>query len=466
MSGNRHRAQAAAAKLGSTHNMNTLPTATGSTWTMASSPTQRDVLLQQIARERREVCVLESERVLLLSRFNHRQSQGADAMIDTANTNARNSSKKRPRPHYHGEDISEDQMARVAHDGVGQDGDRDLLDVLDALQCRTTLETMNENNVGEAPSSTSSTSLVPSNAATGGWGSLREVDADSYWMHPILGGITFTGVKGPLPPGEERSQKEEDINTGKSKNSKRRLYILSGHTNANLSNVSTSAGSECKSECCCIGFEVRAEICFADRSDGSDDERATVSSVHTKFFPHPSNGLAQDDDSKFALPFPKEELEELAELISKTQNLTRLFRELVAFHEFHMERSASMERLVKEFGTDGCLSITCADMMEIRSSDGNMKADGDCLTGDKRAGTGVGPLLCLRLSWSRSFSELGREDDLCVEECTVGGNGEADNAVDALVDTILDPDGIDSLVHIAGGIEEAIRAIIRAVTGT
>ena len=159
-------------------------------------------------------------------------------------------------------------------------------------------------------------------------------------------------------------------------------------------------------------------------------------------------------------------MEELADLVSKTQSLTQLFRELVAFQEFHLERSASMERLVSEFGTDGCLSITCADMMEIRSGDGNMKADKDCSTGDKAAGTGAGPLLRLRLSWSRSFSELGREDDLCVEDCTVGGNGEADNAVDALVDTILDPDGIDSLVHIAGGIEEAIRAIIRAVTGT
>ena len=195
-----------------------------------------------------------------------------------------------------------------------------------------------------------------------------------------------------------------------------------------------------------------------------------MSSVHTKFFPHPSNEMAQDDDSKFALPipFPKEELEELADLVSKTRSLTQLFRELVAFHEFHQERSASTERLVKEFGTDSCLSITCADMMEIRSSDGNKKADKDCMTGDKAAGAGagVGPLLHFKLSWSRSFSELGREDDLCVEDCTVGSNGEADNAVDALVDAILDPDGIDSLVHIAGGIEEAIRAIIRAVTGT
>lgn len=419
---------------------------------MASSPTQRDVLLQQIAKERREVRVLESERALLLSRFNHRQSQEeADVVIDTANT----SSKKRPRPHYHGGDFSGDQRAMLQHDAADQDGGRDLLDVLDALQCRTTLESIkSNNNIGtkkeEAPSGVR---LEPGHTTATG-GGLREVDADSYRMHPLLGGITFTKVEGPLP-----SQKE-DVNNGK-----QRLYVLSGHTNANT-NASASIGSESKLKCCCIGFEVRAEISFADRSDGADGETATVSSVHTKFFPHPSNEIAQDDNSKFALPFPKEELEELADLISKTQSLTQLFRELVSFHEFHLERSASMERLVKEFGMDGCLSITCADMMEIRSSDGNMKTQKDCLTGDEAASTGVGPLLRLKLSWSRSFSELGREDDLCVEDCTVGGNGEADNTVDALVDTILNPDGIDSLVHIAGGIEEAIRAIIRAVTGT
>lgn len=435
---------------------------------MSSTKTQRDLLLQQIATERREVRVLESERALLLSRFNHRRPDtGArDTCSDTANTSARNSSKKRPRPHYHGGDVSGDQMARLTHEAAGQDGGRDLLDVLDALQCRTTLESMNAN-IGakkqqkkEAPSSTSSTTLVPSEAATGGGGGgLGEVDADSYRMHPILGGITF------IPPSEEGSQ--EDFNNGDPKKSKRRLYIISGHTNANLSKVSASATSECKSECCCIGFEVRAEISFADRSDGADDERAKVSSVHTKFFPHPSNETAQDDGPNFALPFPKEELEELADLISKTQSLTQLFRELVAFNEFHLERSASMERLVKEFGTDGCLLITCANMMEIRSGYGNMKADRDCLNGDKAASTGVEPLLRLSLSWSRSFSELGREDDLCVEECTVGGNGEAAHGDSiALVDTILDPNRIDSLVHIAGGIEEAIRAIIRAVTGT
>lgn len=222
---------------------------------MSSTQTQRDALLQQIARERREVRILESERALLLSRFNHRQSQGTDkgardTCSDTANTaNARNSSKKMPRPRYHGGDFSGDQMARLTHGAADQDGGRDLLDVLDALQCRTTLETMNANNIGEAPSSTSGI-FVPRNAATGGGGVLREVDADSYRMHPILGGITFTKVEGPLPPGEQKRSQEKDIDNGDPKKSTRSLYILSGHTNANISAI---PGSEHKSECCCIG---------------------------------------------------------------------------------------------------------------------------------------------------------------------------------------------------------------------
>ena len=79
-------------------------------------------------------------------------------MIDTANTaNARNSSKKRPRPHYHDGDFSRDQRVMLTHDAADQDGGRDLLDVLDALQCRTTLESIkSNNNIGtkkeEAPS--------------------------------------------------------------------------------------------------------------------------------------------------------------------------------------------------------------------------------------------------------------------------------------------------------------------------
>lgn len=447
--------------------------------TMTSSPTQRDVLLQQIAREQRELRILESERALLLSRLSRRRSQGAGWVRDAANTSTSTStsagnrnSKKRPCPRYHGGgDVDGDQVPRLPHDSADKGDERDLLDVLDALQCRATLESMKANNTSaganqqhqqEALSLSPGVMLKPDDAAVNN--GLREVGVDSNRLHPILGGIAFTGVKGPLPPShDDRSRCGTNIEKSKESNGQQRLYILSGHTSANLF---AGVGSESNSECCCIGFEVRAEISFADRSDDTGDHRATVSSVHTKFFPHPSDVGGQDDHPQFALPFPKEELEELADLISRTLSLTQLFRELVAFHEFHQQRSASMERLVEEFGNDDCLSITCADMMEITCHNSKkVEAGGACLFED--ASAGKRPLLRLRLSWSRSFSELGREDDLCVEDCAVGGGREAaPGDVGELVDTILDPDGIDSLVHIAGGIEEAIRAILRAVTGT
>jgi hypothetical protein len=432
-------------------------------------PTQREhVLLQQIAREGREIRILESERGLLLSRFNHCRSQqgGGGTCATPANSSPRNN-KKRPRSRRHDGGGPEDDVTRLPDDSKNTDGERDLLDVLDALQCRTTVETMNnKNNIGEEEPPPSRTFAVPDDIDAG---SLKEVDVDSYRLHPILGGVAFTSVEGPLPPTQDRPQ--EDVNRDPKNNRKLRLYILSGHTIASLS---AEDGSGFKSGGR-IGFEVQTEISFADRFNGGlvgnpivGDERAAVSSVHTKFFPLPPNAV--HDDQNFAPPFPVEELRELSDLVSKTRSLTDFFRELAAFNEFHQERSASMGRLVKEFGTGGHLSILCANLVEIRSGSCNKQIGKARLSENEEAGAcaGAGPLMSLRVSWSRSFSELGREDDLCVEDCTVRGRdgGEDDYDASALVKTILAPGGIHSLVHCAGGIEEAIGAILRAVAET
>ena len=484
--------------------------------------TQKDALLQEIARERREIRILESERSLLLGRFarrppmppiqhawTHEGTKGWTPSLVGTDGGTSNNNNKGPRLHFSGNVAdTESHGDKSQGDNVfGGDNERDLLDVLDALQCRTTLEAMASGGATTKPppSSTSASCVMsdgdaaadPAAASSTGFGG---ADPDSCRLHPLLGGVVFTKVEGPLPPAQGRRQDEAVVGSDLQNNERRVMYILSGHT----STTADAPGDDGpgSNPVGCIGFEVRTEVSFAVRSVGGDDksrnymgadgERATVSSVETKFFPHAyrhasivapndtctdtsgdqhaADGSNADD---FFLPFPEDELQELSELVSKTRSLTQLFRELVAFKEFHRDRSASMERLVTEFGAVGSLSVSviCADMVMIRSTGSQEKAaeaiskDGDevdaIYTPGNASGAGV---LHLRLSWSRSFSELGGEDDLCVEDCAVGddrtGNGRL------LVDSVLDPDGISSLVHCAGGIEGAIRAILRAVAGS
>lgn len=425
---------------------------------------QRSSLLEQIARERREVSILESERALLLSQnksrstlARKRQRRGVGGGIDGLGS----------------ADIGRSYDDAAIPDATDMQDERDLLDVLDALQCRVTLESIvveNKSGLADGDDNTCSSGGTSTNIADerlDDKSGLGEVDAESFRLHPILGGVTFTKVEGPLPPSDSfatsSSSSSAAAAVGNDVNSKR-LYVLSGHIIGRPKNSISE----------CIGFEVRAEVSFtrharstlspskllsSPRKSG-DEERASVSSVTVKCSPHfleeKSKGKDSADEA-FSLPFPTEELSELAQLVAETRSLTKLFRELVAFQEFHHQRTESFKRLIAEFGYDA-ITISSADTFCIRIGNESM--------GEKSG-------LQIKLSWSRSFYELGRDDNLCVEDCSLccdggeddsDGNGQ-DTSIGSLLEIVMDPDGISSLVHCVGGCESAIRIMLKAVSG-
>jgi len=435
----------------------------------SSDRQKRSSLLEQIARERREVSILESERALLLS-----QSRSRSTL-----------SRKRQRrgvigggiPGLGSADIDRSYDDAAIRDATDMQDERDLLDVLDALQCRVTLEsTVVENESGlttdgdDDTCSAGGTSANVADERLNGKSGLDEVDAESFRLHPILGGVTFTKVEGPLPPSDSFARSsssssssaaaavENDVNS-------KRLYVLTGHSIGHPENSISE----------CIGFEIRAEVSFtrharstlspsklmsSPRKSG-DEERALVSSVTVKFSPHflEEKGEGKDSaDEAFRLPFPTKELSELAQLVAETRSLTKLFRELVAFQEFHHQRTESFKRLIAEFGYNA-ISVSYADMFCIRN-------------GNESLGAKSG--LQIELSLSRSFYELGRDDNLCVEDCSLcrdggeddpDGNNGQDASIGSLLEIVMDPDGISSLVHCVGGFERAIRVMLKAVNG-
>lgn len=446
---------------------------------------QRSSLLEQIARERREVRILESERALLLSKYNQAGN--------------RSNARKRPRSEiftaaaalYGGRSLEDDNpgqgidgatscsvlanrdsdaaAAAAAASADGTDEERDLLDVLDALQCRVTLESMGQQRQsnqdvvgGSTDSSADAASANLDYDDRVNESILGSVDAESFRLHPVLGGVAFTKVEGPLPSSSFTASGAACVESGV----QTRLYILSGH----VAGWPNSVGHET------IGFQVRAEVSFTRHDARStninrvaspprkagDEERATVSSVTAKFFPHLRNKSGSKDDESttptFSLPFPTDELTELTQLVAKTRSLTQLFRELVSFQHFHQQRTESIERLIDEFGNES-IRVESANIFSIT----NGRRDASGSDGGEESGG-----LTIKISWSRTFSELGREDDLCVEDCSVvpreddDNNGKDQDNIGALVETLMDPAGLSSLVHCVGGCEGAVRVMLQA----
>ena len=424
---------------------------------VSSNDLRRSFLLEQIAKERREVAILESERALLLSQ-NRKASRSSNSTC----------ARKRHRPSPAGTGLGTEHSGnssanRSDHTSIGAPDERDLLDVLDALQCRVTLESMvakNKSNMGsdgegDRGSSAGMSTNIEEERLLNDRSGLGEVDGASFRLHPILGGLSFTKVEGPLSPSP--SARGNDV-------SNKRLYVLSGHAIGRPNDAANE----------CIGFEVRAEVSFTNhahsmgspstgrwaspRKSGAE-ERASVSSVKVRFSPHLLGKRDEEkaSDATFTLTFPAEELSELAQLVEETRSLTKLFRELVSFQEFHYQRAESFKKLVNEVGSDA-MHISSANIFSMRNFN---EVSGE------RGG------LLIKMSWSRIFSELGRDDKLCVEECSFDQSGEEgdgdssgqDASIGSLLEIVTDPGGVSSLVHCVGCCEEAIRIMLKAIRG-
>ena len=326
----------------------------------------RASLLAQIERERREVRILEAELGLLVAEGRRRAA-----------------GRKRKR-----EEEGGGGGGRIAGAAAGADaGPGDLLDVLDALQCRVTLE---QSVVATATATATAATATAAAAGRGGGGgeaggSPRSLpfpgggggsDAATFRLHPLLGGVTFTGVAGPLRgPGGDA---DGDADAGDSDNRNApRQYVLSGYVGSGGAASPPGARDEHR-----IAFEVRPEVSFGGGEGGGGGGgggEATVTSVTATFAPSPAPGGGRDGDDGDGLPaaagrsFPASELSELAGMAEVTLNLTQLFRELVAFGAFHARRVEALERLVEAHGT-GTIVMETAEAFRITSG-------GDCGTG-------------------------------------------------------------------------------------
>ena len=406
----------------------------------------RASLLAQIERERREVRILEAELGLLVAEGRRRAA-----------------GRKRRRE----EEGGGGGGGRIAGAAAGADaGPGDLLDVLDALQCRVTLEqsvvaTATAAAAGRGGGGGEAEGSPRSLPFPGGGGGS---DAATFRLHPLLGGVTFTGVAGPLRgPGGDA---DADADAGDSDNRNApRQYVLSGYVGSGGAASPPGARDEHR-----IAFEVRPEVSFGgeEGGGGGGGGEATVTSVTATFAPSPAPGGGGDGDDGDGLPaaagrsFPASELSELAGMAEVTLNLTQLFRELVAFGAFHARRVEALERLVEAHGT-GTIVMETAEAFRITSG-------GDCGTG---GGTGGGggpslPRFYMRLAWRRRFSEVGREDELVVLDVGGGSGGDDDDDDDgrqSLRSLLLDPSGVRSLASSLGGCEEAIEALVSAASG-